>query len=124
MASWPGRLGDRRTFMALRRPACRVRRGEVTIAWVSAAPVASVRVAYGVGRSVGTSVKRNLARRRLRSVVAEAYRQGELVPGSYLVSVGRGVGGLSFDELRAATREALTTVGRCSTGGGVEERVV
>ena len=123
MTSWPGRLGDRRTFVALRRPACRVRQGEVTVAWVGAAPVASVRVAYGVGRSAGTSVRRNRTRRRLRAVVGEAYRRGELAPGSYLVSVGRGVGSLSFGELRAVTREALTTVGRCSVRAGVEERV-
>jgi ribonuclease P protein component len=108
--------------VALRRPACRVRRGEVTVAWVGAAPMATVRVAYGVGRSVGTSVRRNRTRRRLRAVVEEAYRHGELVPGSYLVSVGRGAGGLTFGELRAATRASLTTVARCSVSVGVEER--
>jgi ribonuclease P protein component len=122
MASWPGRIGDRRTFVALRRPTCRVHRGAVTVALADAVPVVPVRVAYGVGRAVGTSVVRNRTRRRLRAVMGEAYRQGELVPGSYLVSVGREAADLSFQELRAVTRDALVATRRLEQGR-VKERL-
>lgn len=96
--------------MALRRPRWRVHRAGVTVALTDAGTLGSVRVAYSVGRSVGTSVRRNRTRRRLRAVVAEAYRAEELEPGSYLVSVGRGAGELPFGELRAAARDALLSV--------------
>lgn len=55
-------------------------------------------VAYSVGRNVGGAVDRNLWRRRLRAIAAEA--APGLVPGAYLVGVGPGVRGLRFDELR------------------------
>ena len=120
MAASPGRIGDRRTFLALRRSTCRVRRGGVTVALSDAGSLGPVRVAYSVGRSVGTSVRRNRTRRRLRAVVGEAYRKGELGPGSYLVSVGHGAAHSSFTELRAMTRDALTIA--CSAGDRVKEQ--
>lgn len=122
MASWPGRIGDRRTFLAFRRAACRARRGGVTVALADEGSLGPVRVAYSVGRSVGTSVRRNRTRRRLRSVVGEAYRSGELVPGSYLVSVGHSAANMSFEELRASTRDALNAV-TCPAGDRVKEQV-
>ncbi|MBO0714274.1 MAG: ribonuclease P protein component [Acidimicrobiales bacterium] len=104
----------------MRRPACRVRRGGVTVALTDAGSLGPVRVAYSVGRSVGTSVRRNRIRRRLRAVVGEAYRGGELGPGSYLVSVGHGAASMSFRELRAATRDAFRAAR--PTGDGMREQ--
>ena len=49
------------------------------------------RVAYAIGRSVGSAVVRNRIRRRLRVIVAA--RVDDLTPGAYLI---------------AARREALT----------------
>lgn len=120
MTSSPGRIGDRSTFLALRRPTCRVHRGGVAVALTDAGSLGSVRVAYSVGRSVGTSVRRNRTRRRLRAVVGEAYRNGELGPGNYLVSVGHGAAEMSFRELRRATRDALGAVS--VTGDWVKEQ--
>jgi RNase P protein component len=43
-------------------------------------------VAYAVGRSVGSAVRRNRVRRRLRAVVAEAAPR--MAAGTYLVAAG------------------------------------
>lgn len=48
-----------------------------------------VRVAYGVGRRVGSAVVRNRVRRRLRAAIRDVDRErGGLSPGAYLVRVG------------------------------------
>ena len=47
-----------------------------------------VRVAFAIGREVGTAVVRNRTRRRLRSVMAEmALSGGDLPAGDYLIRV-------------------------------------
>jgi ribonuclease P protein component len=43
------------------------------------------RVAYAIGRSVGTAVQRNRLRRRLRAVLAAIDQTGRLPAASYLV---------------------------------------
>ena len=49
---------------------------------------AGVRVAFAIGREVGTAVVRNRTRRRLRSVMAEmALSGGDLPAGDYLIRV-------------------------------------
>jgi ribonuclease P protein component len=55
-------------------------------------------VSYAVSRKVGGAVVRNLWRRRLRSIAAEA--AANLAPGAYLVSLNPEVRNLSFAELR------------------------
>ena len=51
-------------------------------------PLARVRVAYAIGREVGTAVVRNRLRRRLRSVMTELSTRGAGFPsGDYLVRV-------------------------------------
>ena len=68
------------------------------------------RVAYAIGRRVGSAVVRNRVRRRLRAIVAEAARPtGELAPGpgAYLISVRQEAAGLPYADLDAAVRTAL-----------------
>lgn len=55
-------------------------------------------VSYAISRKVGGAVVRNLWRRRLRSIAAEAATN--LVPGAYLVSLNPEVRNLSYDALR------------------------
>lgn len=71
------------------------------------------RVAYAVGRPVGTAVVRNRVRRRLRSVSREA---GPLLrPGAYLVGAHAGASSLSYRELRATLCEALAVLATLAT---------
>jgi ribonuclease P protein component len=88
-----GRISDRATFDALRRGGRRVRRDAVTVVFLperelaGAGVAGGVRVAYSIGRQVGTAVVRNRIRRRLRAAMREVDRERGLDPGAYLVLV-------------------------------------
>ena len=89
-----GRISDRATFDALRRGGRRARRDAVTVVFLpeqelaGAGVAGGVRVAYSIGRRVGTAVVRNRIRRRLRAAMREVDRErGGLDPGAYLVLV-------------------------------------
>jgi len=70
------------------------------------------RVAFAVGRPVGSAVVRNRVRRRLRGALADLASDGRLPTGTYLVSVGPeaaraaylDLNSMLIDAVRAATR--------------------
>ena len=63
------------------------------------------RVAFALGRNVGSAVQRNRARRRLRSAIA---RNPEgLAPGAYLFGGGPDVVTVPYEVLERAVRELL-----------------
>src|SRR5947207_10458218 len=72
---------DRGTFVRFRASRTRTTAGPITVTFVPDEVVARPRVAYSVGRKVGTAVVRNQLRRRLRAVVAE--QAARLAPGAY-----------------------------------------
>jgi ribonuclease P protein component len=96
------RVHDRASFAALRRDGVRRRARTVTVTRLDdgAEPP---RVAYVVGKSVGSAVHRNRLKRRLRALVAAA----PLTPGTYLVSAGPRAATLSEQDLRADLAQAL-----------------
>ena len=62
---------------------------------------AGVRVAFAIGREVGTAVVRNRTRRRLRSVMTElALADGGLPVGDYLIRVDRSGANADSSDLR------------------------
>ena len=62
---------------------------------------AVVRVAFAIGRGVGTAVVRNRTRRRLRSVMTELPLSGGGLPaGDYLIRVGPAEASAHSSELR------------------------
>ena len=64
---------------------------------------AGVRVAFAIGREVGTAVVRNRTRRRLRSVMTElALLDGCLPAGDYLIRVDPAGASANSSELREA----------------------
>jgi ribonuclease P protein component len=86
----------------------------VTVRAVSGPSGEPPRVAYAVGRAVGSAVARNRWRRRLRAAVNE--ERSALVPGTaYLVGATPGAADLSFARLRTELREALVRAGRSSS---------
>jgi ribonuclease P protein component len=92
---------DRRSFGALREDGVRRRSGPITMTVVSDGS-ADIRVAYAINRSVGSAVRRNRLRRRVRAIVREI----ELAPGIYLIGVTAAAAALSHDELAAHVRTA------------------
>ena len=78
--------------------------------WVPGPPGTPPRVAYAVGRSVGSAVARNRLRRRLRGVVASL--AGELEPGAYLLVAAPEAAALPPRELTATVSTALTAATR------------
>jgi ribonuclease P protein component len=107
------RVRGRRGFEALRRTRRRARSGPVRVAFAPDPPDASLdpppppRVAYAVGRKVGSAAVRNRVRRRLRAVMAEAARRERLPSGSYLVGVTPEIVPMSFEEVQHSVFNAL-----------------
>jgi ribonuclease P protein component len=101
------RVRDRASFDALRRDGRRARRGPVSVTFAPGTE-GDPRVAFAVGRSVGSAVARNRARRRLRAVVDELARGGALGSGgTWLVSVRSDLSELSVSELRSLVADAV-----------------
>jgi ribonuclease P protein component len=107
------RIRDRATFEALssRR---HMRRGPVSLAVFDVGDGAPPRVAYSVGKRVGSSVTRNRVRRRLRAAVAS--HRPRLQPGrAYLLAASPTAADASYAELHAAVGGLLD-----APGGGIE----
>jgi ribonuclease P protein component len=100
------RVRDRATFTEFRRGR-RGRQGPLSVVICLANPSTGhpPRVAYAVGRSVGSAVVRNRVRRRLRTLVPEL----RLAPGAYLIEAGPGAGQAAEAELRQCLVGAIAT---------------
>ena len=71
-------------------------------------PVEPPRVAYTIGRRVGSAVVRNRMRRRLRMLTREAAPL--LRPGAYMISVGPEGALLSYEKLRTLLVKVLKDI--------------
>jgi ribonuclease P protein component len=98
------RVERRDTFLALGR-ARRVRAGPLTVSWVPGDPAEPPRVAYAIGRRVGSAVERNRLRRRLRMLIRTM--AADLPPGAYLIGTAPEAARLSSNELRNTLMQAL-----------------
>jgi ribonuclease P protein component len=78
------------------------------VTWLAEEVGRPPRVAYAVGRPVGTAVARNRLRRRLRAVVAEL--APAVAPGAWLISAGPAAADLTYEELKASVAEALSAL--------------
>ena len=101
------RIRDRATFEALAR-ARRLRRGPISVRYVPGDAAEPPRVAFALGRNVGSAVQRNRARRRLRAAIGAHAEQ--LRPGAYLFGGGPSVVTASFQTLEGAVVELLDAV--------------
>jgi len=101
------RVRDRAAFAAF-RTGRRGHAGPVRVSWVPEEGAAPPRVAFAVGRRVGSAVVRNRVRRQLRAVIDGL--AGELAPGTYLVAY-RGAPGAAFATLREDVQQAAGAAG-------------
>lgn len=100
-----GRVRTRGEFAALRERGRRARRGALRVQHVPDG-TDGARVAFAVGRPVGTAVVRNRLRRRLRA----AFRELAPPPGLYLVAAGPPAARQSYSDLRDDLAAALAAV--------------
>jgi len=103
-----GRIRDRSTFAALRRSGRRVRSGSITLFFLPTGDPPFPRVAFTVGRRVGSAVTRNRVRRRLRAIMAE--ERARLEPGAYLLTTTPETATLTYDEMRSTVSSALAAL--------------
>ncbi len=115
-----------RAFSALSHSRVRARSGPLWIVCAETQPAGApdaasgaVRVAYAIGRSVGSAVVRNRLRRRLRAVIADLERTGALAPGLYLIGARPSAATASFDSLRADLHHAVAALAATADGGPV-----
>jgi ribonuclease P protein component len=99
-----GRVRSRAEFTALRERGVRSRNRSVRVTYLTGA--AEVRIAFAIGRSVGTAVARNRLRRRLRAALVDLTPP----PGTYLVAADRAAATRSSAELRAELAGAVAEV--------------
>jgi ribonuclease P protein component len=109
-ATW--RVRDRATFAAL-RSGRRGHAGPIRVIWIDGAGGTPPRVAFAVGRRVGSAVARNRVRRQLRAAAAEI--AADLAPGAYLIAY-RGAPGAVYRELRDQVLAAARTAGALRGG--------
>lgn len=112
MAAALGRVRGAATFRELRRSEHRARSGPLSVTWLPTPVDGPPRLAFAIGRSVGTAVVRNRIRRRLRALFTEL--APELRPGTYLVSAGPAAATLDYGELRRTLCTAVADVARRS----------
>jgi ribonuclease P protein component len=67
-----------------------------------------LRVAFAVGRSVGSATRRNRLRRQLRAIVASIAPDIGLAHGWLLIGATPAAGKHTFDSLRKETSSLLT----------------
>lgn len=70
----------------------------------------SFRVAYAIATRTGSAVTRNRARRRIRAVLDELDRAGELPRGVCLVGLSRSIEEHTFDQVRSDVTACLEQV--------------
>jgi ribonuclease P protein component len=105
---------ERRDLFAALRSAPRGRSGPLAVSFLPGSAAEPPRVAFAVGRKVGTAVQRNRLRRRLRALLRERI---ELGPGAYLVAVGPGAANESFASIGTHLERALEHCKRGTRAG-------
>jgi ribonuclease P protein component len=78
---------------------------------VAGPPDEPPRVAFAIGRKVGTAVVRNRLRRRIRGGFLELVTEGEVRPGAYLIVAGAAATELTYEELKTNVRNAVAALG-------------
>jgi ribonuclease P protein component len=101
-------IHERDSFLRLRREGTRHRIEPLWCSFVHDPQLTPPQVAFAIGRPVGSAVKRNRVRRRLRAILADS----SVPPGLLLIGAGPAIVELTFDELEDRVRrllERLTT---------------
>ncbi len=105
------RVRERDAFVRLRRDGVRVRTDSLWCSFVLDPNVVPPQVAFAIGRAVGSAVRRNRLRRRLRAVLANC----DVPPGLYLIGARVPACEQTFDEIEGTMRSLVDKVKRQQT---------
>ncbi len=107
-----GRIGERQHFERLRHDGRRARTPALWCRFLEEPAGGPPRVAFAIGRPVGSAVVRNRLRRRLRAIVADlASGAPPVLPsGSLLIGARPDAVELSFDQLEDQVRSLVEAV--------------
>ena len=75
-------------------------------------------VAFAIGRPVGSAVRRNRVRRRIRAILSDS----KVPPGVLLIGASPRVGELTYDELRNKVHQLVALLATEASIAGVEQR--
>ena len=96
-------IREREAFIRLRREGSRHRIEPLWCSYVPDSHLTPPKVAFAIGRSVGSAVKRNRVRRRIRAILSDS----EVPPGLLLIGATPAAVELTFDELRTTVASLL-----------------
>jgi ribonuclease P protein component len=106
-------IRQRRTFQTLARSGRTARSESLWCTFLNDPAVVPLRVAFAVGRSVGTATRRNRLRRQLRAIVASLQSELGLDHGWLLIGATPAASERTFQSLRNETstmlRRAIST---------------
>jgi len=102
------RVREREAFVRLRRDGVRVRTDPLWCSFVPDPDLVPPQVAFAIGRAVGSAVRRNRLRRRLRAVLATC----DVPPGLYLIGARIPACEQTFDELERTVHSLMTKIHR------------
>ena len=102
------RVRERDAFVRIRRDGARVRADSLWCSYVLDPDLVPPQVAFAIGRAVGTAVRRNRLRRRLRALLARS----DVSPGLYLIGATTRASEHTFAELDRAVQSMLDTIER------------
>ena len=107
------RVRERDAFVRLRREGVRIRTDPLWCSFVDDQSVQPPRVAFALGRALGTAVTRNRLRRRLRAILGEI----DVPFGIYLIGATPAAPELTFDELGSTTTSLIDAARRRARPG-------
>ena len=100
------RVRERDAFVRLRRDGVRVRTDPLWCSFVPDPNLVPPQVAFAIGRAVGSAVRRNRLRRRLRAVLAAC----DIPPGLYLVGARAPACEQTFAELEQTVQALVSRI--------------
>lgn len=102
------RVRERDAFVRLRRDGVRVRTDPLWCSFVPDPDLVPPQVAFAIGRAVGSAVRRNRLRRRLRAVLTNC----DVPPGLYLIGARVPACEQTFDDLERTVHSLLGKIQR------------
>jgi ribonuclease P protein component len=106
------RISERRAFQNLARNGRRARTQTLWCSFVNDPAASPLRVAFSVGRSVGSATRRNRLRRRLRVIVAAAAPRAGIDGGWLMIGAKPTATELTFEQLRVEVDTLVQRVAR------------